>query len=92
MNGFVHGWMPRDLLVGALALILIYWQSAIEGSLNVLRQAEKAGVKKFVVTSSMITVRNDPAVIGTAFRSERRSFLRSDLGSVTYFRLQIGIQ
>jgi nucleoside-diphosphate-sugar epimerase len=48
--------------------------------LNVLRQAEKAGVKKFVVTSSIITVRGDPAVKGTAYRSERRLFLlRSDL-------------
>ena len=56
MNGFVHAWMPRDLLVGALALILIYWQSAIEGSLNILRQAEKAGVTKFVVPDSMIAV------------------------------------
>ena len=49
--------------------------------MNVFRQAEKAGVKKFVVTSSIITVRGDPAVKGTAYRSERRSFpLRSELG------------
>ncbi|TFK44233.1 NAD-P-binding protein [Crucibulum laeve] len=32
------------------------FNSAIEGSLNVLRQAEKAGVKRFVVTSSTATV------------------------------------
>ena len=58
----------------------IYWQSAIEGSLNVLRQAEKAGVKKFVVTSSIVTVMNDPTVKGKAYRSERRLFLsRSDM-------------
>jgi len=31
---------------------------AIEGSLNVLRQAEKAGVRRFVVTSSIASVRN----------------------------------
>ena len=75
-------------------LILIYWQSAIEGSLNVLRQAEKAGVTKFVVTGSMIAVRGDPAVKGTAYRSERKSFLRSErgIGIETYFSLQIGIQ
>ena len=54
--------------------------------MNVLRQAEKAGVKKFVVTSSIITMTGDPTVKGTAYRSERRPFLlRSDLGSDTYF-------
>ncbi|KAF5309799.1 hypothetical protein D9611_013644 [Ephemerocybe angulata] len=31
-------------------------KTAIEGSLNVLRQAEKAGIKKFVVTSSFGSV------------------------------------
>ena len=61
--------------------------------MNVLRQAEKAGVKKFVVTSSMVTAMGDPAIKGTAYRSERRLFLlRSDLGSVSYFPLQIGTQ
>ena len=61
--------------------------------MNVLRQAEKVGVKKFVVTSSLITVRGDPIVKGTAYRSERKLFLfRSKLGSVTSFPLQIGIQ
>ena len=83
--------MAFDLSVSKL--ILIYWQSAIEGSLNVLRQAEKAGVRKFVVTSSIVTAMNDPAVKGTAYRSHRRLFLlRSDLVLVTYFTLQIGIQ
>ena len=48
-------------------------------------------MKKFVVTSSIVTVMSDPAVKGTAYRSDRRLFLlRSD--SVTYFTLQIGIQ
>jgi nucleoside-diphosphate-sugar epimerase len=43
--------------------------------LNVLRQAKKAGVKKFVVTSSIITMTGDSTVKGTAYRSERRLFL-----------------
>jgi nucleoside-diphosphate-sugar epimerase len=61
--------------------------------LNVLRQAEKAGVKKFVVTSSIITMTGDPTVKGAAYRSERRLFLSCfDLGSVTYSLLQIGVQ
>lgn len=34
--------------------------TAIEGSLNVLRQAEKAGVKRFVVTSSIATLAGNP--------------------------------
>lgn len=33
-------------------------QTAIEGTLNVLVQGEKAGVKRMVVTSSIATVRN----------------------------------
>ena len=82
--------MAFDLSVSKL--ILIYWQSAIEGSLNVLRQAEKAGVKRFVVTGSMMTVRDDPAIEGTAYRSERTIFLVPTWSSVTYFPLQIGIQ
>ena len=58
--------------------------------MNVLRQAEKAGVKKFVVTSSMITMSGDTSVKGTAYTSERKLFLvGSDLGSVP---LQVGIQ
>ncbi|KAG6847781.1 hypothetical protein H0H93_006042, partial [Arthromyces matolae] len=32
--------------------------SAVEGTLNVVRQAEKAGVKRIVVTSSIVTVIN----------------------------------
>ena len=43
--------------------------------MNVLRQAEKAGVKKFVVTSSIICVVGDPAVKGTAYRAERTPIL-----------------
>jgi nucleoside-diphosphate-sugar epimerase len=47
--------------------------AALEGSLNVLQQAEKAGVKKFVVTSSTIALVGDPTVKGTAFRAEHWS-------------------
>ena len=60
--------------------------------MNVLRQAEKAGVKKFVVTGSTITVAGDPTVKGTDYTAERTSFflllkLRSDLSSIMYFPL-----
>ncbi|KAF8160639.1 hypothetical protein B0H34DRAFT_795528 [Crassisporium funariophilum] len=44
--------------------------SAIQGSLNVLRQAEKAGVEKFVVTSSTATVFGDPSLKGVTLRAE----------------------
>ncbi|KJA20052.1 hypothetical protein HYPSUDRAFT_189259 [Hypholoma sublateritium FD-334 SS-4] len=43
--------------------------TAIEGSLNVLRQAEKAGVRKFVVTSSTAAINGDPTVVGVSFRT-----------------------
>ena len=69
---------------GNSKLTFLNCQSAIEGSLNVLRQAEKAGVKKFVVTSSIIAVRGDPAK-GTACRSERKSFLRFLSGDSNVF-------
>jgi nucleoside-diphosphate-sugar epimerase len=36
----------------------IILKTAVEGSLNIIRQAEKAGIKKVVYTSSMVTVRN----------------------------------
>ncbi|PPQ90551.1 hypothetical protein CVT25_015865 [Psilocybe cyanescens] len=45
------------------------FKSAVDGSLNVLRQAEKAGVKKFVVTSSIVTAMLDPTVVGGALRA-----------------------
>ena len=52
-------------------LLMNYRQAAIEGSLNVLRQAEKAGVRKFVVTSSMITLIGDPSMKGVTFTDQR---------------------
>ena len=63
--------------------------------MNVLRQAEKAGVKKFVVTSSIVALMpvDDPAKIKGIYTTERRLFLLcSELNSETYFPLQIGIQ
>ncbi|KAF5321158.1 hypothetical protein D9619_001331 [Psilocybe cf. subviscida] len=39
-------------------------KGAIEGSLNVLRQAEEAGIKKFVVTSSIAAVNGVPITDG----------------------------
>ena len=57
-----------------LANWFFFWLSAIEGTLNVLRQAEKAGVKKFVVTSSISALMGDPALKGVAYGSERRLF------------------
>jgi nucleoside-diphosphate-sugar epimerase len=72
----------QDALVGVDAVIHVasplpgradpqgMLSSAVEGSLNVLRQAEKAGVKKFVVTSSIVTVAGDPTVKGSAFGPE----------------------
>jgi len=64
--------------------------SAIEGSLNVLRQAEKAGIKKFVVTSSIVAVSGDPALKGAAYRSEhwnpvtKEDALHSDEKRISY--------
>jgi len=58
--------------------------------LNVLRQAEKAGVKKFVVTSSIITMSGDPTIKGTTYRSEhwnpvtKEDGLHSEERHVTY--------
>jgi nucleoside-diphosphate-sugar epimerase len=43
-------WMPSDHSC--------YCQAAVEGTLNVVVQAEKAGVKRVVVTSSIVTVMN----------------------------------
>ncbi|KAH9484971.1 Putative uncharacterized oxidoreductase [Psilocybe cubensis] len=44
------------------------FKSAVDGSLNVLRQAEKVGVKKFIVTSSIVTALFDPSAKGGAYR------------------------
>jgi len=77
----VHGQF-KDALVGVNAVIHTaspmpgradpqeMLNTAIEGSLNVLRQAEKAGVKKFVFTSSTITVVGDPTAQGGAYTPE----------------------
>ncbi|KAF9556688.1 NAD(P)-binding protein [Agrocybe pediades] len=48
-------------------------KGAIEGSLNVLQQAEKAGVRKFVVTSSTLAVTGDPSIKDGAYRAEHWS-------------------
>jgi nucleoside-diphosphate-sugar epimerase len=37
---------------------LIFLQTAVEGTLNVIMQGEKAGVRRMVVTCSIATVRN----------------------------------
>jgi len=97
----VHGQF-QDALVGVDAVIHTasplpgraspqeMLNSAIEGSLNVLRQAEKAGVKKFVVTSSIVTVWGDPTIKGTAYRAEhwnpvtKEEALHSDQKQITY--------
>lgn len=39
--------------------------SAIEGSLNILRQAEKVGIKRFAFVSSIVSVQPLTAVGGT---------------------------
>ena len=44
----------------------------MDGSLNVLNQAEKAGVKKFVVTSSVAATANDPTMKGVSIRDHRK--------------------
>jgi len=49
-------------------------KTAIDGSLNVLNQAEKAGVKKIVVTSSVAAGANDPKVPGLYMPAEREPF------------------
>jgi len=101
ISDIVHGQF-QDTLVGVDAVIYVasplpgragpqeMMDAAIEGSLNVLRQAEKAGVKKFVVTSSTVTVLGDPAVKGTAYRAEhwnpvtKEDALHSDNKQVVY--------
>jgi nucleoside-diphosphate-sugar epimerase len=77
----VHGQF-QDALVGVDAVIHTasplpgrndpegVFNTAIEGSLNVLRQAEKAGIKKFIVTSSIGAVLGDPTVKGVRYTSE----------------------
>lgn len=52
-------------------MMSFYAQTAIEGSLNVLRQAEAVGVRKFVVTSSTAAVVRDPATKGVTYKAER---------------------
>jgi hypothetical protein len=54
-----------------LFLLISYRQTAIQGSLNILRQAEKAGIRKFVVTSSMSTLIGDPSMKGVTFTDQR---------------------
>ncbi|KAI0666314.1 NAD-P-binding protein [Trametes maxima] len=53
VSGVIHAAAPllgRDSPEGALT-------AAIEGALNILRQTEKAGIKRFVLISSIVTVK-----------------------------------
>ncbi|KDQ50505.1 hypothetical protein JAAARDRAFT_141870, partial [Jaapia argillacea MUCL 33604] len=54
--------------------------TAINGALNVFRQAEKAGIKKFVVTSSFAALASplDPRIVSDYEFTEKSSF-----GSIT---------
>ncbi|KAF9482243.1 NAD(P)-binding protein [Pholiota conissans] len=45
-------------------------KSAIDGSLNVLRQGEKYGVQKFVVTGSSHNFLGDPATKGVSYQAD----------------------
>ncbi|KAF4621194.1 hypothetical protein D9613_000269 [Agrocybe pediades] len=60
-------------------------KGAIDGSLNVLQQAEKAGVRKFVVTSSTTAVTGDPSIKGGAYRAEHWSpWTKADAERIPY--------
>ncbi|KAF9482241.1 NAD(P)-binding protein [Pholiota conissans] len=66
VDAVIHTAAPLPARVEVETLL----QTATEGSLNVLCQAEAAGVRKFVVTSSTAAVVRDPATKGVTYRPE----------------------
>ncbi|KAF8198093.1 hypothetical protein BJ912DRAFT_57184 [Pholiota molesta] len=66
VDAVIHTATPLPARVDVETLL----KTAIEGSLNVLRQAEAVGVRKFVVTSSTAAVVRDPATKGVTYRAE----------------------
>jgi nucleoside-diphosphate-sugar epimerase len=54
VDAVIHAAAPLPSATDAKGLL----QGALDGSLNVIRQAEKAGIKRVVYTSSMVTVSN----------------------------------
>jgi nucleoside-diphosphate-sugar epimerase len=56
-------------------------KSAIDGSLNVLRQAEKVGVKKFVLTGSIVSALGDPNMTGAKVTADNWSPVTKDIAT-----------
>jgi nucleoside-diphosphate-sugar epimerase len=54
VNAVIHAAAPLPSATDSKGLL----QSALNGSLNVIRQAEKAGIKRVVYTSSIVTLYN----------------------------------
>ncbi|KAG6838099.1 hypothetical protein H0H93_007383, partial [Arthromyces matolae] len=52
VDGLIHSAAPVGLHGGLSTEAML--QGTIEGTLNVVRQAEKAGIKKIVVTGSIV--------------------------------------
>ncbi|KAL7282464.1 hypothetical protein ACG7TL_003935 [Trametes sanguinea] len=69
VDGVIHAAAPligRDSPEAALRVITTT-PASVEGALNVLRQTEKAGIKRFVLVSSIVTVKpiGDPSPVYT---------------------------